>query len=193
MRRDSVRLVCAMAVCVSILQASCAPSTSKDTRMPCGPDAVDARPSLCGDPLAYFGEIAAQTNEASSTSDTTPLSVENDTEVCPRLHKAIFLSLPGSKAQNDKEALEILQELKRTGMLSDHDLLFIDMLLQHVFQRQDLHDRIAAQEVRLADAEQQKAELLNQLTTLRSQLDQLKTIEVEIDKKERSLTNQSKD
>ena len=193
MRWNRVGGIYAFVVCVSILQASCAPRTHEDAQMPCGPDTAEAQPPLCGDPFVFYSELAAQTDEAFSTSDMTPLSVENDTAVCPKLRKAIFLSLPGSKTQNDKEALEILQELERTGVLSGQDLLFIDMLLQHVYQRQDLRDKIAAQEVRLVDVEQQKTELLNQLTTLQSQLDQLKNIEVEIDKKERSLTNPSKD
>ncbi len=193
MRWNRIGGICAFAACVSILQASCAPVTHENAQMPCGPGEMEAQPPLCGDLFVYYSELASQTDKAPPTSDMTLLSAENGTDVCSKLRKAILLSMPGSKKQNDEEALEILQALERSDRLSGNDLLFIDMLTQHVYQRQDLRDKIAALKMRLVEVEQQKTELLNQLTTLQSQLDQLKNIEVEIDKKERSLTNPSKD
>lgn len=181
--------VCGIVVCISILQSSCAPSTLKDDRMHAEVAASNDHLPSCGDPLIYYCGLAARTNEEISAVDTTTLSGEHATDACPKLRKAIFLSLPGNNQQNDQDALELLKDLKRTGMLSGSDLRFSSMLLQHVSQRQDLREHITAQEKRLVEVETQNTVLRNQLTTLQSQLDQLKNIEVEIDKKERSLTS----
>lgn len=81
------------------------------------------------------------------------------------------------------------------------------MLLQHVLQRQYLAKTIATQNQKLKKTEMQNIVLRNQLKTLmnlkktraqnivlrsqlktlQSQLDQLKNIEIEIDRKERSI------
>jgi hypothetical protein len=83
--------------------------------------------------------------------------------------------MPGSKQQNDKKALTLLKDLKQAEMLSEDDQRFNNMLLQHVSQRQELRNMIGSQD-----------QLLKQTET---QLDQLKSIEVEIDKKERSVSS----
>ncbi len=178
-----------MLVCISILQSSCTPGTVKDERMSAKVTATNAKPPACGDLLNYHSGLAAQTNEETPAVDATISSVEQASDACPKLRKAIVLSMPGHNHQNDKEALELLKGLKRTGMLSGSDLQFCDMLLQHVSQRQGLREDITAQEQRLVEFERQNAVLRNRITTLQSQLNQLKNIEVEIDKKERSLTS----
>ena len=178
-----------MLVCISILQSSCTPSTVKDERRSAKVAATDAKPPACGDLLNYHSGIAAQTNEETPAVNATISSVEQAPDACPKLRKAISLSMPGHNDQNDKEALELLKGLKRTGMLSGSDLQFSNMLLQHVSQRQGLREDITAQEQRLVEVEKQNAVLRNRITTLQSQLNQLKNIEVEIDKKERSLTS----
>jgi hypothetical protein len=155
--------------------------------MPAETAATDALLPTCGDPITYYSGLAVQTNEEISTASTTTLPVKQPTDACPKLRKAIFLSMPGHNDQNDKEALELLEDLKRTGMLSDSDLRFSNMLLQHVSQRQDLREQTASQKKRLVEVETQNTVLRNRLKTLQSQLDQLQNIEVEIDKKERSL------
>ena len=174
---------------MSLLLSSCAPSTINVERMPNKVAATDATPPACGDLVNYHSGLAAQTKEETPAVDATILSLEHAEDACPKLRKAIFLSMPGHNHQNDKEALELLKDLKRTGMLSGSDLQFSNMLLQHVSQRQDLRESITAQQHRLLEVETQNTVLRNRLTTLQSQLDQLKDIEVEIDKKERSLTS----
>lgn len=176
-------------VCVAILQSSCTPSTVKDECMPKNIAATDVKPPACGDLLNYHSGLAAQTNEETPGVDATISSVEQALDACPKLRKAILLSMPGHNHQNDKEALELLNDLKRTGMLSGSDLQYSTMLLQHVSQRQDLRESITAQQKRLVEVETQNTVLRNRLMTLQSQLNQLKNIEVEIEKKERSLTS----
>ena len=135
---------------------------------------IDA-PAPCGDPLDYFNKLSAQTDKQLATTEITTLTVKNDTEACFKLQKAIWLSMPGSKQQDDKKALVILKELKLSGALSESDQRFHNMLLQHVSQRQGLRNMIGSQDEQLKKTE--------------TQLDQLKDIEVEIDKKERSVTS----
>ena len=185
--------VCGIVVCISILQSSCTPSNLNSVQTPPVASATITQPPTCGDPLVHYSGIAAQSNERSSPVDASTFSIKHFPEVCLRLHEAIFLSMPGSDQQNDKAALSILQDLARTDMPSDNDQQFNNMLLQHVSQRQDLREQIAAKQKRLLEVEKRNTVLLDQLKTLQSQIDQLKNIEVEMDKKERSLTNPNSD
>ena len=156
-------IVCGILACIFALQTGCMPGKLKNSSAP------------CDEPLDYYNKGLAQTGSKPATTEASILPVENDTGACTRLREAIRLSMPGSKQQNDKKALVLLKDLERSGMLSESDQRFNNMLLQHVSQRQSLRTIIGAQEKRLKKAEMQ--------------LDQLKNIEVEIDKKERSLTS----
>ena len=124
----------------------------------------------CDDPLGYYTELSAQTsNEVSS------LPVKNKEGACFKLYEAIRLSMPGSKQQDDKKALVLLKHMNHSGELSESDQQFNNMLLEHVSQRQNLRNMIGTQDEQLKKTE--------------TQLDQLQNIEVEINKKERSVTS----
>lgn len=149
------------------------------------PKATQAQSSC--DPLAYY----AQADHKTSATQTFSLPLKHDTSVCIKLREAIGLSMPGTKQQNDKIAFEILKDLTCSAVLSENDQRFINMLLQHVSQRLSLNTMIADLEQRLVKTDAQNEVLSNQLKTLQSQLDQLKSIEVEIDKKVRSVSKQT--
>lgn len=172
--------------CISALQTGCVQNEPKKVSVPAEATAVEAQSSC--DPLGYYNE-QAQADDKPSTTETNIWHVESSTNACLKLHEAIRLSMPGRKQQNDKKALELLKDLARTGVLSDNDLRFNNMLLQHVSQRQNLRKMIGGQEKRLVKTEAQNTVLRSQLKILELQLDQLKNIEVEIDKKERSVTS----
>ena len=176
-------------VCISILQTSCATNNRKGIQTPVEATAADAWPPTCEDPLNYYSRLAAQADDEPSTVKTNSLAVENSTDWCLKLREAIRLSMPGSEQQSDIEALVLLQDLRRTGALSGSNLKFNNMLLEHVSQRQDLRKMLAAQQQRLIKTETQNTVLRNQLKILQSQLEQLKNIEVEIDKKERTVSS----
>lgn len=180
-------------VYISILQSSCTPSNMKSVQTPAEANPTIAQPPPCGDPLAHYGGLAARTSKKPSTADASGFPIEQVPEVCHKLQEAILLSMPGNDQQNDKAALVLLQDLARTDMPSDRDQQFNNMLLQHVSQRQELREQIDAQQKRLLEAEKNNTVLRNQLNTLQSQIDQLKNIEVEMDKKERSLTKPNSD
>ena len=176
-------------VCIAILQTSCATSNLKGIQTPIGSAAADARPQSCDDPLNYYSRLAAQANDEPSKANTNTMAVENSTDVCLKLRKAIRLSMPGSEQQSDKEALVLLHYLKRTGALSGNSLQFNNMLLEHVSQRQNLRKMLDAQQKQFIKTETKNTVLRNQLKILQSQLEQLKNIEVEIDKKERTVSS----
>lgn len=171
--------------CISALQTGCVQNDPKKVSVPAEATAVEAQSSC--DPLGYYNELA-RADDKPSTTETSIWHVASSTNACLKLREAIRLSMPGRKQQNDKKALELLKDPERSGVLSDSDLRFNNMLLQHVSQRQNLRKMIAGQEKRLVKTEAQNTVLRNQLKILESQLDQLKNIEVEIDKKERSVT-----
>jgi len=175
-------------VCISILQTSCATSNLKGIQTPVEATA-DVWPTTCDDTLNYYSQMQAEANDEPSTENTNTIPVENSTDVCLKLREAIRLSIPGSEHQSDTEALVLLQDLKRTGVLSGSTLQFNNMLLEHVSQRQNLRKMLDVQQKQLIKTGTQNTVLRNQLKTLQSQLEQLKNIEVEIDKKERTVSS----
>ena len=175
-------------VCISILQTSCATSNLKGIQTPVEATA-DVWPTTCDDTLNYYSQMQAEANDEPSTENTNTIPVENSTDVCLKLREAIRLSIPGSEHQSDTDALVLLQDLKRTGVLSGSTLQFNNMLLEHVSQRQNLRKMLDVQQKQLIKTGTQNTVLRNQLKTLQSQLEQLKNIEVEIDKKERTVSS----
>lgn len=135
------------------------------------------------DPLDFYN--AMPVSDENEVDTTAPNSLQSDD--CKKLRKAIRLSMPGSKNQNDEKALNILNELAQSSTLTGRDIKFSLLLLQHVSLRQQLRKRIETQEKRLMNSEQKNSALKSQLEILQSQLDQLKKLEIEIDKKERSV------
>lgn len=116
-----------------------------------------------------------KTDKKQTTQETNHQMEVNKSDACSRLQEAIRFSMPGSKDQNDRKAINIMTELKDNELLSDIDQRFNILLLQHVSQRQELRNLIGSQDKRLKKTE--------------TQLDQLKDIETEMDKKERSVTS----
>ena len=164
----------------------------------CMLQSIKAKPEPCDNVLKYYNghEIVADKIHI--------LQLDNSSDACLKLRQAVIFSMPGSKQQCDEKALLILKDLKHKETLSDKDQKFNNMLLQHVSQRQYLRKMIATQALNLKKIKTQNIELQekikivqakevqntvlrNHLITLQSQLDQLKNIEVEIDKKERSV------
>jgi hypothetical protein len=139
------------------------------------------------DPLDFYKAMPVLDDTEAGAKSSKTILAEKLSEDCQKLRKAIKLSIPGSKKQNDEKALSLLNELMQNSVLVGRDLKFSMLLLQHVSQRQQLRKKILLQEKRRLITEQKNAELQSQLETLQSQLDQLKNIEIEIDKKERSV------
>ncbi len=138
------------------------------------------------DPLDFYNAMPVLA-DAEPTENYNQIPFDEHAVDCVKLRKAIKLSLPGGKNQNDQLALSLLNELIQNSSLTGRDLKFTMLLLQHVSQRQQLRKMIALQEKHQIKIRQENMALKSRLETLQSQLDQLKNIEIEIDKKERSV------
>jgi hypothetical protein len=139
------------------------------------------------DPLDFYNAMPVldDINEDEKPEHTLP--ADKLRQDCMKLRKAIQLSIPGRNIQNDEKALSLLNELTKNSTLVGRDLKFSILLLQQVSQREQLRKVIEAQKKRHIKSEQKITALKSQLETLQSQLDQLKNIEIEIGKKERSV------
>lgn len=189
MRVTNNRSVYAIAVCISILHTGCTSNNVKNEQTLTGVTVGEAKPSACVGSLDYYNQLPDWADDEPAKTIISPLPVANDEDVCLKLREAVRLSVSGNNQQSDKKALELLSDLKGNGMLSGSDLQFTNMLLRQVSQRQNLRKMIDAQEKRLVKTEMQNTVLRNQLKTIKSQLNELKNIEVEIDKKERSVNS----
>jgi len=176
--------------CLLIFQAGCMPAKTKvEPMMPIAATVLNSQPPVCDYPLDYNSQQASQLGEVSSVTENAGLPAINNMVACAMLRKAIKLSKPGSNQQENSNALLLLKELKKNNTLSDSDQRFSNLLFQYVAQRQQLVKEIAELENSLKKTRTQNTVLRNRLNTLQSQLNQLKNIEVEIDKKERSVTS----
>jgi len=169
-------------LCLLVLLTSCIPGNTKNT-------AIKSQPPVCDSLLYYHNELAIQTNKKYLAKDSHNLTTKNITKTCLKLYQAIKLSIPGGDHQNNNEALKLLNNIKQSETLSDSDKQLNDLLLHNISQQQQLRQTINTQKQNLKKIKIQNTILHNQLDTLQSQLNQLQNIEVEIDKKERSVTS----
>lgn len=179
---------CVLLACISVLQTGCIAGNIKNEPSAPPAKATAESPALKAHPLAC-DELLADYNDPPALADDETDVTKSSADACIKLREAFRLSTPYSKYQSDKKALVLLKELKHNTALPVNDLHINNLLLQHVSQRQKLRTVIGAQDQRLKKSEAKNTVLQNQLKTLQSQLDQLKNIEVEIDKKERSVTS----
>ncbi len=171
-----------------ILQAGCLsrpiinePSPDKSIEMKADSVACE------DDPLDYYNAMPVLSEVAPRHDIDSGIERQKVDEDCSKLRKAIRLSIPGSEFQNDEQALVLLNEIKLNSTLVGRDLKFSLMLLQHVSQRQQLRNMLALQEKHRIKTVEKNKILKSQLETLQLKLDQLKNIEIELDKKERSV------
>jgi hypothetical protein len=173
-----------------ILQAGCL--SHPVINEPAPDKAIEMKADFVGcedDPLDYYNATPVLSEVAPMYVGDNGVERQKMDEDCSKLRKAIRLSIPGSEIQNDEEALVLLNQLKLDSTLVGRDLKFSLLLLQHVSQRQQLRKMLTVQEKRRIKADEKNRILKSQLETLQSQLDQLKNIEIELDKKERSVTS----
>ncbi len=175
---------------IFILQTSCMHSSVNNVPTPIVVTHVlENCPTYCNfdalDDYSAGQDPVVSTESITKVSDDT--SGETETEACVKLREAIMLSMPDDKNQNDKIALELLKELIQDSTLSSRDIFFSNQLFLQVQQRLELRKLISAQKKHRLKIEVENKTLKGQLDTLQSQLNQLKNIEVEIEKKERSV------
>lgn len=185
-----LRIFYAVLIGMLILQVGCLSHPVKNEPEPEKPVELKTDPVGCGDdPLDYYNAMPVLSEVVPRHDIDSGIERQKIDEDCSKLRKAIRLSIPGSEFQNDEQALVLLNELKLDSTLVGRDLKFSLLLLQHVAQRQQLRNMLALQEKRRIKTDEQNKILKSQLKTLQSQLDQLKNIEIELDKKERSVVS----
>jgi len=184
----SERILFSVLSCILILQTGCLRNNVKDE--PVSIEATDLKVAAVtseDNPPLFCNAITAMDDTEPGAKISNAMPTEKFWEDCLKLRKATKLSLPGSKNQNDEKALRLLNELTENSALAGRDLKFSRLLLQHVSQSLQLRKKIKLQEKHGIEIEKKNSALKTQLETLQSQLDQLKNIEIEIDKKERSV------
>lgn len=173
---------------ILIMQNSCMHNDAKNGLPPIVKSNLTESPARCHyDPLDYYNASPASPDTESITEAADSTSIETETEACIKLREAIILSMPDSKNQNDKMALDLLKELKQTATLSNPDARFANQLFLQLQQRMELRNLIGSQVKKRLHIEAENRTLKSQLDTLQSQLNQLKNIEIEIERKERSV------
>ncbi len=174
--------------CFLILLSGCLQNHVKNESDPIVKTDLKTEPVACeDDPLDFYNAMPVLDDMDTGEKHDHVLPVEQHRQDCMKLRKAIQLSIPGSKKQNDEKALSFLNELTQNSTLVGRDLKFSMLLLQHVSQREQLRKIIETQKKSHIKSEQKVTALKSRLETLQSQLDQLKNIEIEIGKKERSV------
>jgi hypothetical protein len=174
--------------CILIVQTGCLQNRINNESDPIEMTSLRTEPVACeDDPLDFYNAMPVLDDMDTSEKPDHTLPVDKLRQDCMKLRKAIQLSIPGSKKQNDEKALILLNELTKNSTLVGRDLKFSMLLLQHVSQREQLRKIIETQKKSHIKSEQKITALKSQLEILQSQLDQLKNIEIEIGKKERSV------
>ena len=158
----------------------------------------------CGDVLE-FHRIAAQLSPGAGAEMRRALQPRGAaSDACNRLRLALLLARPDTGFRNDAEAARLLQAFLDDPAHARHPQRPLARLLaDELAERQRLAAQVATLEESLAGERQRQqalsqnlqrlradnAELRRQVQTQRSQLDQLKSIERDINAKERAVEN----
>ncbi|MCB1755733.1 MAG: hypothetical protein KDJ38_09435 [Gammaproteobacteria bacterium] len=142
----------------------------------------------CGNPLQYQKLLAGMIEEERQQElDRLDQELESSDSYCTVLHLAIMLSTPAGDVQNDSKSIKLYEKVQTMEAVSVDDMDFTIVNLNHLRQRQDLRNRIGAYDKELQANKKQNKNLQQQITVLQSQIEQLKSLEVEIGKKEQSV------
>lgn len=156
----------------------------------------------CGDVVEFYAAVSRLSN-AAGTDMLQALRADalQGNEACSRLRLALLLSRPGTTYRDDETAAGLLTAFLRDPILVQHParglaLLLVDDINERCrlrAQARALQRRLEqgqidtqAQTQRLEQEQTAAAVLRRQLKALRSQLDQLKSIEQDINEKERA-------
>jgi hypothetical protein len=186
-----------MGIISAILLTACAQlPVPTDLPPPLPPD------EACGDVVEFYVAISRLPDAAGADmlQALRTNALPND-EACGRLRLALLLSRPGTAHQDDETAVGLLTAFLRNPILAQHParglaLLLVDDINERCrlrAQARALQRRLEqgqttaqAQTLRLEQEQTAAAVLRRQLNALRSQLDQLKSIEQDINEKERA-------
>jgi hypothetical protein len=145
--------------------------------------------------IHYYHLISVLNYQQEKQAVDTLLSKKADSgklSNCNQIKLAILLSAPGSGLQDDKASLELLSDFIQTAQsITQADLTFATLLKEFVEER----SLIRYQHTKTRDLlilEQQETEMLKEnLTKTRQQLQQLKSLESDLNHQEKRISEDS--
>jgi len=149
--------------------------------------------SAC-DIIHYYEVISALTENQKSQAAKALLSsatVDGKLSDCNQIKLAILLSAPNSVLQDDKTSIDLLNAfINNATSVTRADKIFAGFLKQFVEERSQIryqHTKTRS----LLKAQQQEADTIsNELAKTRQQLQQLKSLESELNHQEKRITSQ---
>lgn len=142
--------------------------------------------------IHYYHVISVLNNEQEKQAMETLLSKTSSSgslSDCDQIKLAILLSVPGSSLQDDKTSIELLSDFIQSAQSITHaDITFAHLLKEFVEER----SQIRYQHTKTRDLlilQQQRTETLKEhLAKTRQQLQQLKSLESELNHQEKRIT-----
>jgi len=157
------------------------------------PLSTDASPQAslegpCGNVLKFYAAISRLSDlPQREILQALRADVVENNEACSPLRLTLMLSRPGTAYQDDERALSLLAVILRDSVESQHPARGLALLLvEEIDERNRLRATGRALQQRLKQGRSDVATLRHQLGVLRSQLEQLKSIEQDINDKERA-------
>ncbi len=152
------------------------------------PIAMPTLKNTCGDNLNYMTAVNRMTTEQKKLElNWLDQELDQSESYCSILHLGMILSTPGSKFQKDKKAIKLFEKILTINDVSSSDEKFARLIVPHIKQRQGLRNKIGVMDKALKKYQTKNATLNKRITVLQAQINQLKKLETEIEKKEQSV------
>ncbi|MCF6325565.1 MAG: hypothetical protein L3J89_14820 [Gammaproteobacteria bacterium] len=144
--------------------------------------------SSCGNVLEFYTAVSRLSDlSQEEVLQALRADVVENNEACSQLRLALMLRRPGMAYQDDEAALNLLAIILHDFIESQHPARSLALLLvEEIDERNRLRATGHALQQRLKQGRSTAAVLRRQLEALRSQLEQLKSIEQDINEKERA-------
>lgn len=156
------------------------------------PVPADSPPhETCGDVMEFYAAISRLSDTSRRDMlQTLRADLSQSSEACDHLRLALLLSRPGTTYQDDETAADLLDVFLHDPAQAQHPARGLALLLiDDINERHRLRLLGHGLQLRLKQERTATKILRRQSKALRSQLDQLKSIERDINEKERAVTS----
>jgi hypothetical protein len=153
---------------------------------------TNATISTACDIIHYYHVISLLNNEQEKQAVESLLSKTANSGTlsdCDQIKLAILLSVPGSSLQDDKTSLELLTNfIQNAQTITLADITFANLLKEFVEERSQIRYQHTKTRDLLILQQQQTEALKEELAKTRQQLQQLKSLESELNHQEKRIT-----
>ncbi len=141
-------------------------------------------------PLEGCGRLLTEYADFTRYSDNTKREeiralkkrIKTDNDACDTLRLALYHSAPGKLRQTDDTIYELLDNVaNNTSALGSNDHALITLLRNEMQQRSIVEKKVGRHNQQLDQVRAENRQLLQRLAELQLQLDQLKSLETNID------------